>query len=191
MTKKFDKIFITGYKVTYNPAELDAENGITPEIRQHLDKTLRRLSKGAKHLDRDLEVIIAKYPEIPQFKNYLSVFYSKNNQPDKALELNSKILKDHPDYLFGKITLALQYLKEKNFFKVTEILGLEMEIKSLYPDRDIFHIEEILSFYMVAVLYFVETDDIESAEMRLKIMSDLDKNNEKTRKHQRIFYCIN
>ncbi len=182
MTKKFDKVILTGYRVTFNPAELDAENGITPEIRKHLDRTLKRLSKGVKHLDRELEQLISKYPGIPQFKNYLTAFYSKNKQQKKAIELNNIILKEHPDYLFGKINLALQYLREKNIDKIPELLGRDMEIKSLYPERDIFHIEEILSFYQIAVFYFIETGDIESAEMRLKIMSDLDVDHIKAKK---------
>lgn len=32
MTGKFENLTLSGYKITYNPAELDSENGITPEI---------------------------------------------------------------------------------------------------------------------------------------------------------------
>lgn len=44
MIRKFDSFILSGYKITYNPAELDAEYGITPEIRIHLDKVLKKLS---------------------------------------------------------------------------------------------------------------------------------------------------
>lgn len=55
-----------------------------------------------------------------------------------------------------------------------------MEIKSLYPNRDVFHIEEVMAFYNFAVDYFIESGNIEAAEMRFKIMYDLDKENPKT-----------
>jgi tetratricopeptide (TPR) repeat protein len=166
MTGKFENLTLSGYKITYNPAELDSENGITPEIRIHLDKTLKKLLKGAKNLNKEIETLIARYPQIPQFKNYLSSYYSNIGQHEKAFEINNNIIKEHPEYLFGKINLALQYLRKNQFSKIPEILGDALEIKSLYPDRDIFHIEEVLSFYQIAVYYYIETGDIEAAEMR-------------------------
>lgn len=180
MTGKFENLTLSGYKITYNPAELDSENGITPEIRIHLDKTLKKLLKGAKNLNKEIETLIARYPQIPQFKNYLSSYYSKIGQHEKAFEINNNIIKEHPEYLFGKINLALQYLRKNQFSKIPEILGEALEIKSLYPDRDIFHIEEVLSFYQIAVYYYIETGDIEAAEMRLRIMTEVDKDNSKT-----------
>lgn len=180
MIEKFDNLILTGYKITYNPAELDAENGITPEIRSHLDKILKKLSKGVKNLNIEIETLIAKYPQIPQFKNYLSSYYSQIGQHERALKINSNILNEHPGYLFGKINLAMQYLHKNKISKIPEILGDAMEIKSLYPEREIFHIEEVLSFYQIAIYYFIETGNIEAAEMRLKIMADLDKDHFKT-----------
>lgn len=88
---------------------------------------------------------------------------------------------DHPDYLFGKINLAWECLRKNEFEKIPEILGDYMDIKSLYPNREVFHIEEVLSIYNVAVCYFIETGNIEAAEMRLKIMTDLDNDNVKTK----------
>lgn len=180
MTRKFDNLLLTGYKITYNPAELDAENGITPEIRNQLDKTRKKISKGVKNLNSEIEMLIIKYPHIPQFKNYLATYYSQNRQHEKAIEINNRILEEHPDYLFGKINLAKQYMQLKQFSRVPEILGDGMEIKSLYPERETFHVEEVLSFFQTAVNYFIETDDTESAEIRIQIMTEIDKDHVKT-----------
>jgi len=46
-------------------------------------------------------------------------------------------------------------------------------MRSLYPDRDTFHINEVLSFFKCAVLYFTAIGDIEQAEIRYAIMQDL------------------
>lgn len=107
MIRKFDSFILSGYKITYNPAELDAEYGITPEIRIHLDKVLKKIYGGADNLNTYIETLITKYPQIPQFKNYLAGFYSQTGQYEKAFEINNRILKEHPEYLFGKINLAL------------------------------------------------------------------------------------
>ncbi len=180
MLKKYDSLLVTGYKIVFNPAELDKENGITPEIRKLLDTTLKKVLQKKKSVEDHIKKLIEQYPQIPQFKNYLSKYYSLHGEPDKAFQINQQIVNEHPDYLFGKINLGWEYLRNKEFEKIPLILGEAMEIKSLYPHREVFHIEEVMSFYNVSVNYFLETGNIEAAEMRLKIMYDLDKDNTKT-----------
>lgn len=181
MIKKYHSLILSGYKVTFNPAELDEINGITKEIRTHINRILKKLSHKKKNLDYDIKELIAEYPHIPQFKNYLSVYYSSNRQLDKAFDVNQQIVKEHPDYLFGKINLALFYLGLRQYEKIPEILGEAMEIKSLYPHRDVFHIEEVVSFYSVAINYFLEIEDIKAAEMRVQILKQLDIDHPKTK----------
>ncbi|MBK8983441.1 MAG: hypothetical protein IPM38_14265 [Ignavibacteria bacterium] len=182
MNTKYDSLILTKYKIVYNPDELDEENGITPEIRKLLEVTLKNVLQKKKNAEIRIEKLIKKYPNIPQFKNYLSTYYSYIGKLDEAFILNKEIVKEHPDYFFGKINLAMEYLKNKDFKKIPAILGEAMEIKSLYPERDVFHIEEVMSFFQIAVYYFIETGNIEAAEMRYKIMTDLDKDNVKTTK---------
>lgn len=182
MNTEYDSLILTKYKIVYNPDELDKENGITPEIRKLLEVTLKNVLKKKKNADISIEKLIKKYPNIPQFKNYLSTYYSYIGKLEKAFILNKEIVKEHPDYFFGKINLAMEYLKNKEFEKIPAILGETMEIKSLYPERYVFHIEEVMSFFQIAVYYFIETGNIEAAEMRYKIMTDLDKDNVKTTK---------
>lgn len=181
MLKKYDSLILTGYKIVSSPVELDKESGITPEIRKILEITLKKVLNKKKNVKDDILKLIDQYPHLPQFKNYLSTYYSYNNELEEAFKINQQIVKDHPDYFFGKINLALEYLSKKKFEKIPEILGEAMEIKSLYPDREVFHIEEVLSFYEVAAEYFIETGNIEAAECRLKIMEDIDKDNDKTK----------
>ncbi|MBK8553616.1 MAG: DUF1186 domain-containing protein [Ignavibacteria bacterium] len=180
LLKKYDSLILTGYKIVFDPAELYKENGITPEIVKLLETALKKVLQKKKNAEEDVRELIEKYPQVPQFKNYLTTHYSMIGKFDKAFEINQQIVKEHPDYLFGKINLALEYLRNKDFEKIPGILGEAMEIKSLYPEREVFHIEEVMSFYNVSVEYFIETGNIEAAEMRLKIMYDLDKDNTKT-----------
>lgn len=50
----------------------------------------------------------------------------------KAFEINREIIEKHPDYLFGKLNLANEYILTEQYEKVPEILGKEMELKKLY-----------------------------------------------------------
>ena len=180
MLKKYGSLVYSEYKIVFDNEEINKKNGITPEIKKLLEKTIKKVLNKKKNVEEELILLIQKYPDIPQFKNYLSTHYSLNDRLDKAFEINHRIVKEHPDYLFGKINLAMEYLEKGEFEKIPEILGEALELKSLYPEREEFHIEEVMSFYNVSVLYFVETGNIEAAETRFKVMYDLDKENPKT-----------
>ncbi len=181
MLKKYDSLILTGYKIVFSPDELDKESGITPELRKLLEITIKKVLNKNRNVKDDILKLIEQYPHLPQFKNYLSTYYSYNDELEEAFKINQQIVKEHPDYFFGKINLAMEYLSKKKFEKIPEILGEAMEIKSLYPNREVFHIEEVMSFLKVAAEYFVETGNIEAAESRLKIMADLDIDNDKTK----------
>ena len=181
MLKKYGSLILTGYKIVFSPDELDKESGITPELRKLLEITIKKVLNKKRNVKDDILKLIEQYPHLPQFKNYLSTYYSYNDELEEAFKINQQIVKEHPDYFFGKINLAMEYLSKKKFEKIPEILGEAMEIKSLYPNREVFHIEEVMSFLKVAAEYFVETGNIEAAESRLKIMEDLDKDNDKTK----------
>ncbi|MDQ3020026.1 MAG: DUF1186 domain-containing protein [Bacteroidota bacterium] len=180
MIHNYDSMVLTRYKITSNPSELDNLFAITPEIKELIKSTFKKVVNKKKNADKDVLQLIEKYPHIPQFKNYLALFHSLKGNLDKAIEINHLILKEHPEYLYGKINMAITFLGSHQVSKIPELLGDAMEIKSLYPDREIFHVEEVMSFYEVAVDYFVETKDIEQAEIRLKIMKDIELDNPKT-----------
>ncbi|MCX6207824.1 MAG: DUF1186 domain-containing protein, partial [Bacteroidetes bacterium] len=117
--------------------------------------------------------LIVKYPQSPQLKNFLSAAYSVKGNFKKATEVNQVILTEHPDYLFAKLNLANQYITEGKLKKVTEILGTSMEIKELYPDRDLFHLAEVSGFYKVAIRYYAAINDLEMAENRFLVLQEI------------------
>lgn len=162
-----------GYNITFDPNFFDKENAITPELSKQL-KTFHEMALGGKKSAiPKLLTAIEKHPDNPQLKNYLSVLYGQLNDWDKVFETNRWIIAEHPNYLFGKINLANEYYMKKEYHKMPEVLGDAMELKLLYPQRDTFHINEVLSFFKCAVLYFTAIGDVEQAEIRFKIMNEL------------------
>ena len=174
MNNTFGNLQFFEYKIVYNSEDSDLDSGITPEIKELLTGVYERVLAKKKKVVAELNDLIEKYPHIPQFKNYLSVYYSLIGNYTKAFEITQTIAKVHPDYLFGKINLANEYLRDSEFERVPEILGESMEIKGLYPERNIFHVDEVLAFNKTAIFYFLEMENIEAAESRLEIMKKLD-----------------
>ena len=169
-----DQFTICGYNITTDPQFQNERCGNTPElVRQMESLYFETQDKKNKKIIDKLTGLILKYPKSPQLKNYLSVAYSVQKKMDKAFEVNQWILAEHPDYLFAKINLANEYISKGEPEKVPQILGETMEIKALYPERDLFHLAEVTGFYKIAIRYFTAIENLELAETRFEILNEI------------------
>lgn len=167
------KNIILQYNITNDPNLLDKQNAITAELSRILKRFHKLALGGKKSSVQKIIDAIEKYPENPQLKNYLFVLYGQIGDTEKAHETNRWITTEHPDYLFGKLNLANEYYYKEEYHKMPEILGDDMELKALYPNRQTFHVNEVTSFFKCAILYYTAIGDIEQAEIRLDIMQEL------------------
>ena len=55
------------------------------------------------------------------------------------------MLKRFPDYLFGRLAYARDCLERGDLDKVSEIFEGKFDLKLLYPDRERFHVSEVLN----------------------------------------------
>ncbi len=163
-----------GYEITNDTDFMDREYGITPVIKDLILDLYYEVQDKKKGIVNKLLKTIKKYPQVPQFKNYLTVAYNLSGNPRKAYECNNWILKEHPDYFFGRVNLAAQYFEQKEYDKVPEVMGELMEIHALYPDRKVFHVSEVMAFNKLAVAYFSAIGNLEAAESRFEIMEKID-----------------
>jgi len=169
-----DNLKILGYEISYDADFMDERNALTPSLKKEIQILHDEASKGEKSSISKFHRYIDKYPKNPQLKNYLSVLYANMDDMDKSREVNHWILAEHPDYLFGKVNLAFEYYAKEEFDKMPEILGEGIELKTMYPDRNIFHIGEVITMLKAAVFYYGAIGDLEQAETRFKIMKDLE-----------------
>lgn len=166
------ELISTEYTVTTDPSFLDIFFNNPPALVEQMEPLYFEMqdSKNNKKMVKKLTDLIVQYPDSPQLKNYLSVAYANNGNYNKAFEVNRRIVTKHPDYLFGKLNLAKEYINKKQFNKVPQVLGEDMEIQALYPNRTLFHLAEITGFYNVVILYLVKIKNFELAENRLEIL---------------------
>lgn len=161
------------YEITTDPQYMNEKFGITSELFRQMEGLHRRAIKGGDKNIEKLIILIEKYPRVPQLKNYLSVAYMNSGKMEKAREVNHWIIKEHPDYLFGKLNLAFEYYYKEQYEKIPEIVGSLMEIQDLYPERDFFHLSEVTSFNKLAIMYFCAVGNLKEAESRYKILKEL------------------
>lgn len=175
-----ENLKLNTYKISEDASLLDKENGLTPEIRKIIEEIFPDVVKGRKYLIHKLNKLCEKYPNVPAFKNLLSNVHQHNGNLEKAYAINKWLVKEHPDYLFGKVNLATELIYKNDTDKIPEILGENLEIGELYPHRNEFYFEEVIMFNTVVVEYFMAIGDLEKAEKRVKAMLDIDAEHPKT-----------
>lgn len=120
---------------------------------------VERFHHGAIHREKwiipELKKAIRMFPGVPALKNFLQIAYLGNDQERQARAIQEEILASHPDYLFGKIAVATDYLQAGKPEQARAVLGGDLDLAKLYPDRDLFHVSEVKNFYAsVAVIHF-------------------------------------
>lgn len=163
-----------GYEITDETDFMDKKFGITPEIKVLILDLYYDVQNKKRGIINTLLKTIKEYPQVPQFKNYLTVAYNLSGNTEKAFECNNWILKEHPDYFFGRVNLAAQYFGQKEYHKIPDVMGDLMEIHALYPERKVFHVSEVIAFNKLAVAYFSAVGNLEAAESRFEMMEKID-----------------
>lgn len=174
-TNQMDKkeLLLSGYEITSNENFSRKLNPIPHSLDIQLGDLYDLALKGKKSAVKKFIRLIEKYPNVPMLKNYLSVLYSSMGQIEKSHEVNHWIVAEHPDYLFGKLNLAAEYYTKEEYSKIPEVLGEYMELKKLYPQRDVFHTVEVSGFFKISILYFSAIGNLEQAGIRLDILKEI------------------
>ncbi len=163
-----------GYEITDETDFMDKKVGITPQIKVLILDLYYDVQNKKRGIINTLLKTIKEYPQVPQFKNYLTVAYNLSGNTEKVFECNNWILKEHPDYFFGRVNLAAQYFEQKEYHKIPDVMGDLMEIHALYPERKVFHVSEVMAFNKLAVAYFSAVGNLDAAESRFEMMEKID-----------------
>lgn len=186
-----EQFIVNGYHITTDPTFQDQKFGISPKLRRQMESLFYEINDNKnKRIIEELTQLIIENPTVPILKNYLSVAYNARGNYQKALEANNWLATEHPDYLFARLNQAHACINDHQYEKVPEILGEALEIKQLYPERDIFHLVEITSFYKLTVRYFVAIENYELAENRLELMKDIAPKHHDTEEAERYLFAF-
>jgi len=165
---------ISGYQISASAEVIQQLYRITPEMQEKLTEMSVKVEKKKNSAIKELNDLIKKHPSIPQFKTLLSLLYDKQGNHFMSNEVTRRLASLHPDYLHGKLHLANIAIANVEYEKVPEILGEAMDLKALYPDRDVFHYGEVFGFYQTTFLYFIGIENIEEARARLDVIEKID-----------------
>jgi hypothetical protein len=168
---------VFSYKIVDEASETDNHyipSNSSSALNELLDDLMVESYEPTKRTPERIQKVIAKYPRQPQFYNYLATAYTQLGKNTKAREVNRKTYAKFPDYLFAKLGMAQIELSEGNYDKVQYYLGESLRLEDLYPDRKIFHITEVLNYYMLVGRYYTDLNDLDSAQEILSLLEYVD-----------------
>lgn len=162
-----------GYKIATDEAFLEKLYPTPKGLEEKMPKLYQMAMKG-KSAGVDLILKeIKRYPKYPDLKTLLAMLYDEMGRNDKADEIQLKLAKEHPEYFTGRLNAAFIHFDNDEYHLMEEVLSKGFDLKTMYPDRDVFHIQEVVLMQKAAVFYYGIVGDIDQAKIRLEIMEKL------------------
>ncbi len=167
--KKADVWFST-FKITHEPILEERLERLPEDIQQQYHESFWASSDDPETSASMLEGLLEKYPDIPEFKNNLASVYFKVGKSEQAKLLVDESYKMDPDYLFATTAYAQLCILRERYDEVPEIFDNVCDLQLLYPDRNVLHITEVMSFYYSLGSYYCAIGKTEQAKVLYKML---------------------
>ncbi len=168
-----EPIYTTEYEVTTEPIYTSDYNQLPRRAQAIMDQLYYQVHTHPREAIPKIKKLIEKYPDMPMLYNYLSVAYNRSGQQKKSEAVILEQYRRIPDYLFARINYAEICLHRREYEKIPEIFDHKFDLKLLYPERDRFHITEVVNFIGVIGLYFARTGNREAAQKYYDIIREI------------------
>jgi tetratricopeptide (TPR) repeat protein len=165
-----------GYVITEEPIDDADVRDLPLDVQTQMEELFIKVQSKPKGTVKELVELTNEYPYIPQFFNYLYAAYMNTGDKDKAIEVMKSNYSNNPDYLFSRLNYSDYLVENGQFDGVDEIYNGKYSLKELYPDRQVFHISEVVSFYGVIGYYYAAIGKEHKALHCLSVLNSLSPN---------------
>jgi tetratricopeptide (TPR) repeat protein len=167
-------IHVSEYSIVYDPMTDEYSDMVPPEIEKEISEKIYFLAgENPRKAIARLNELRIQYPEHPRIYNFLAKAYLHLRDTKKMIEVIEENYRINPDYLFAKINYAEICLQRGDIHKIPIIFDHKFDLKALYPERDEFHVTEVVAFFGVLGIYFLKIHDMTQAKQMLQVVKDL------------------
>jgi tetratricopeptide (TPR) repeat protein len=160
-----DALVYTEYDITDEPLDNRDIKKLPSQVQERIDDLYELAQRDPRQVIPELERLIATYPHVPTFFNYLSIAYLAAGDQEQATALVREAYRRHPQYLFAKVNYANLCLQQGEIGKVPGIFDHACDLQQLYPHRTRFHVSEFTGFAWVMCRYFCTIGERETAAL--------------------------
>lgn len=122
---------------------------------------------------KELEGLLKEKKEHPFYFNMLALAYRRAEMDDKTRETMEEIIRQFPDYIFGKLSYAEYLIDKEEEHKIGDLFGHKFQLFELYPEKKEFKPSELELFLHVCSWYFLSDGNIFSADNYFKAYRQL------------------
>ena len=108
-------VVLSEYEITDEPLENRHIKRLPAQVQARVDDLYELAQHDPTQAIPELERLIATYPHVPTFYNYLSIAYLAAGDQEKATACVREAYRRHPQYLFAKVNYANLCLSNSNF----------------------------------------------------------------------------
>jgi len=168
------------YDISYDP--IDDGVSLPPALEAQAEALYALIHEHTEEAIPKLEALWAAYPDVPMLGNWLSSAYVKAGDDEKARALAVENYEKNPEYLFARLNYAEMCLQSADYAEIPRIFNRKYDLKLLYPDRQVFHISEVVGFMGILGAYFADTEAYETAALYHKILGEIEPDHPQTRR---------
>lgn len=178
----------SAYEITDEPLDNPYLKRLPAQVRDTLDGLYDKAQRQPKAAIPELECLVATYPQVPMFANYLSVAYGQVGDMEKAEAWVLEAYRRHPTYLFAKVNYANVCLQKGDITEIPEIFDHKLDLNLLYPHRTRFHVSEFTGFAGVMCRYYGAIGERDAAVIYYQILKQLAPKHPITKHAKRLLY---
>ena len=164
---------MTSYDISYEPIYTKYHKQMPEELKNKYEDYILSLKKRDTSILNELETISKKYNN-PVVNNLLYNCLIIANRHHDAIKIAEHNFNTFPDYLFGRLNYASTFILKDDYKSIPRIFNYKFDLKLIEPNRNKFHISEVLSFHKIMHSYHLGINEYENAKKHYDIICQLD-----------------
>lgn len=168
------KMFVETTNISYDkllPPEIEALP--VQEQNKIIEATSLLYEEPEEALKKSM-ALIEDYPHIPSLYHHVYAAHRLLGHYREAHTWLKKTREQFPDYLFGRLAYADYLLRRGEPEKVEEVFEGTHTLSQLYPDRNVFHVEEWKQFAYLYAKYSIKMGNMQQANIYFQLLKQLD-----------------
>ena len=172
--QKYNNVAIYSYEISFDPVHVYPGSAEQLNLRESISSSLHSTNnEDIKLALKKLKTIVQHYPQDPVFAGYLQKAYQLTRNKKLSTQTIIENYEKFPNYLFARCAYINYCLENNNINEATKIFDKKFVLKALYPERNLFNINEVIVLADLCIKYFCAKKQIKQASTQLEMIQEL------------------